>query len=162
MDRLYLVSVYKLPSQSELSFRRNLSRTLIREPESRVPGENRDPVFDMVPDFRRDDVWMPPYQVRGRLLKSGMTEKAVYGQPLNNSLPVLLILHIMPISLMSVAGPITSYRVPLGSRVNFRLIRPFAIAISISAKVRLSLAISSKTWGIVNSYSCFSTFSRIL
>jgi hypothetical protein len=38
----------------------------------------------MVPDFRRDDVWMPPYQVRGRLLKSGMTEKAVYGQTLLN------------------------------------------------------------------------------
>ena len=37
----------------------------------------------MVPDFRRDDVWMPPYQVRGRLLKSGMTEKAVYGQIAN-------------------------------------------------------------------------------
>jgi hypothetical protein len=36
----------------------------------------------MVPDFRRDDVWMPPYQVRGGLLKSGMTEKAVYGQAL--------------------------------------------------------------------------------
>jgi hypothetical protein len=28
-------------------------------PESRVPGENRDPVFEMVPDFRRDDVWTP-------------------------------------------------------------------------------------------------------
>ena len=27
--------------------------------ESRVPGENRDPVFGMVPDFRRDDVWIP-------------------------------------------------------------------------------------------------------
>ena len=27
---------------------------------------------------------MPPYQVRGRLLKSGMTEKSVYGQTLNN------------------------------------------------------------------------------
>jgi hypothetical protein len=38
----------------------------------------------MDPDFRRDDVWMPPYQVRGRLLKSGMTEKAVYGQTLNS------------------------------------------------------------------------------
>jgi hypothetical protein len=25
-------------------------------PESRVPGENRDPVFEMVPDFRRDNV----------------------------------------------------------------------------------------------------------
>ena len=25
-------------------------------PESRVPGENRDPVLEMVPDFRRDDV----------------------------------------------------------------------------------------------------------
>ncbi|MDP2971980.1 MAG: hypothetical protein Q8P64_22635, partial [Deltaproteobacteria bacterium] len=56
------------------------------KPESRVPGENRDPVFEMVPDFRRDDVWMPPYQVRGRLLKSGMTENAVYGQTLNTNL----------------------------------------------------------------------------
>ncbi len=44
------------------------------QPESRIPGENRDPVLDMVPDFRRDDFWMPPYQARGRLLKSGMTE----------------------------------------------------------------------------------------
>ena len=49
------MSVYKLPPQSESSFR--------RKPESRVPGENRDPVFEMVPDFRRDDVWMPD-QVR--------------------------------------------------------------------------------------------------
>ena len=67
-------SVDKLPSQSESSFR--------RKPESRAPGENRDPVFEMVPDFRLDDVWMPPYQVRGRLRKPGMTEKAVYGQTL--------------------------------------------------------------------------------
>ena len=29
------------------------------QPESRVPGENRDLVFEMVPDFCRDDVWMP-------------------------------------------------------------------------------------------------------
>jgi hypothetical protein len=29
------------------------------QPESRVPGENRDPVFEMVPDFRRDGLWMP-------------------------------------------------------------------------------------------------------
>ena len=50
----------------------------------------------MVPDFRRGDVWMPLYpvvgsnrQVRGRLLKSGMsvrpedgTEKDIYGQTL--------------------------------------------------------------------------------
>jgi len=28
-------------------------------PESRVPGENRDPIFGMVPDFPRDDVWTP-------------------------------------------------------------------------------------------------------
>jgi len=47
-----------LPPQSESSFR--------RKPESRVPGENRDPVFEMVPDFRRDDVWMPPYQSTGQ------------------------------------------------------------------------------------------------
>ena len=33
------------------------------QPESRVPGENRDLVFEMVPDFRRDNVWMPD-QVR--------------------------------------------------------------------------------------------------
>jgi len=51
-------------------------------PESRVPGENQDPVFEMVPDFCRDDVWMPPYQARGKLLKLGMTEKAVYGETL--------------------------------------------------------------------------------
>src|SRR4030042_2328731 len=49
------MSVYKWPPQSESSFR--------RKPESRVPGENRDPVFEMVPDFRRDNVWMPD-QVR--------------------------------------------------------------------------------------------------
>ena len=30
-------------------------------PESRVPGENRDPVLEMVPDFRRDDVWTPAF-----------------------------------------------------------------------------------------------------
>ena len=30
-------------------------------PESRVPGENRDPAFDMVPDFRRDDVRTPAF-----------------------------------------------------------------------------------------------------
>jgi hypothetical protein len=35
--------------------------------ESRVPGENRDPVFEMVPDFRRDDVWIPVF--------TGMTDK---------------------------------------------------------------------------------------
>jgi len=28
-------------------------------PESRVSGENRDPVFAMVPDFRREGVWIP-------------------------------------------------------------------------------------------------------
>ena len=36
--------------------------------ESRVPGENRDPVFEMVPDFRRDDAWTPapaPDSIRG-------------------------------------------------------------------------------------------------
>jgi hypothetical protein len=38
------------------------------QPESRVPGENRDPVFKMVPDFRRDDAWTPvpaPDLIRG-------------------------------------------------------------------------------------------------
>ena len=32
-----------------------------RKPEFRVPGENRDPVFEMIPDFRRDDVWTPAF-----------------------------------------------------------------------------------------------------
>jgi len=52
-----LESDYKLNCESpkKSSFR--------RKRESRVPGENRDPVFEMVPDFRRDDVWMPD-QVR--------------------------------------------------------------------------------------------------
>gem|GEM_PF-922008 len=27
----------------------------------------------MVPGFRRNDVWIPPCQARGRLIKSGMT-----------------------------------------------------------------------------------------
>jgi len=30
------------------------------QPES-SPGENRDPVLDMVPDFRRDDAWTPVF-----------------------------------------------------------------------------------------------------
>jgi len=29
--------------------------------ESRVPGVNRDPIFEMVPGFRRDDVWTPVF-----------------------------------------------------------------------------------------------------
>ena len=32
-----------------------------RKPESRVPGENRDPVLEMVPGVRRDDAWMPAF-----------------------------------------------------------------------------------------------------
>jgi hypothetical protein len=39
------------------------------QPESRVPGENRDPFFEMVPDFGRDDAWMPPYQSKGQALQ---------------------------------------------------------------------------------------------
>jgi hypothetical protein len=31
------------------------------QPESRVSGENRDPVSKMVPDFRRDDAWTPAF-----------------------------------------------------------------------------------------------------
>jgi hypothetical protein len=38
-------------------------------------NSSRNPVLEMVPDFCRDDVWIPPYQVRGKLLKSGMTAK---------------------------------------------------------------------------------------
>ncbi len=33
--------------------------SFLRKQESRVPGENRDLVFEMVPDFRRDDIWTP-------------------------------------------------------------------------------------------------------
>ncbi len=44
--------------------------SFLRRQESRVSGENRDPVFEMVPDFRRDDVWTPagvyPVAERGR------------------------------------------------------------------------------------------------
>jgi hypothetical protein len=35
--------------------------SFLRKQESRVPGENRDPVLDMVPDFRRDDAWIPVF-----------------------------------------------------------------------------------------------------
>ena len=69
------MSTTKLESSEERFFRMSFRR----KPESRVPGENRDPVFDMVPDFRpaphgvqgfrRDDVWMPD-QVR----HDGLTE----------------------------------------------------------------------------------------
>jgi hypothetical protein len=44
----------------DYDFRKKMS--FRQKPESRVPGENRDP-FVMVPDFHRDDVWMPD-QVR--------------------------------------------------------------------------------------------------
>jgi len=37
-----------------------------------IPGENRDPVFEMVPDFRRDDVWIPVY--------TGMTDKGAFSE----------------------------------------------------------------------------------
>jgi len=33
------------------------------QPESRVSGGNRNPVYKLVPDFHRDDAWMPD-QVR--------------------------------------------------------------------------------------------------
>jgi hypothetical protein len=32
-----------------------------RKPESRIPGGNREPIFELVPDFRRDDVWTPVF-----------------------------------------------------------------------------------------------------
>ena len=32
-----------------------------RKPESGVPGENRGPVFEMVPDLQRDGVWTPVF-----------------------------------------------------------------------------------------------------
>jgi hypothetical protein len=31
------------------------------QPESRVPGENREPVFKIVPGVRRDDAWTPVF-----------------------------------------------------------------------------------------------------
>jgi len=43
MRLYYLVSVYKLSLQSESSFR--------QKPESKVPGENRDQVLEMVPEW---------------------------------------------------------------------------------------------------------------
>jgi hypothetical protein len=39
----------------------NLFSSFPRKRESRVPGENRDPVFERVPDFCRDDVWTPAF-----------------------------------------------------------------------------------------------------
>jgi hypothetical protein len=33
----------------------------LTKPESRVPGGDRDPAFEMVPDFRRDKVWTPVF-----------------------------------------------------------------------------------------------------
>jgi hypothetical protein len=32
-----------------------------RKPESRVPGENRDPAFEIIPYFRRDGLWTPVF-----------------------------------------------------------------------------------------------------
>jgi len=42
-------------------------------PESRVPGENRDPVFEMVPEFSRDDVWTPVFGELSRAVSTGVT-----------------------------------------------------------------------------------------
>ena len=55
-----LVSVYKLTVSKKVVISRQGG-------ESRVPGEKRDPALEMVPDFRRDDVWMP-HQVRHDML----------------------------------------------------------------------------------------------
>jgi len=63
-DTKYLCidEVVKSKFSSSLSF--------LQKQESRIPGENRDPVFEMVPDLRRDDVWTPagvyPVVERGR------------------------------------------------------------------------------------------------
>ena len=57
----YLVSVYKLTVSKKVVISRQGG-------ESRVPGEKRDPVLEMVPDFRRVDVWAPapaPDLIRG-------------------------------------------------------------------------------------------------
>jgi hypothetical protein len=35
--------------------------SFLRKQEPRVPGGNQDPVFKMVPGFRRDDVWTPVF-----------------------------------------------------------------------------------------------------
>ncbi len=45
------------------------------------PGFHRDKLQPESSSFKT--FWMPPYQVRGRLLRSGMTEKAVYGRTLS-------------------------------------------------------------------------------
>ncbi len=48
----------------------------VLDTESRVPGENREPVFEMVPDFRRDDVWIPAFACLREALRrrqAGMT-----------------------------------------------------------------------------------------
>jgi hypothetical protein len=54
---------------------RNSIEFVWRKPESRVPGENRDPVLEMVPDFRRDDVWTPAF--------AGVTLQETYYQTFN-------------------------------------------------------------------------------
>ena len=64
MDLLIiLVSVHKLLFSEKVVISGLPARSRFgegrRKPESRVHAENRDPVFEMVPDFRRDDVWMP-------------------------------------------------------------------------------------------------------
>ncbi len=41
--------------------------------ESRVPGENRDPVSRMAPGFRRDDVWTPVFGELSRAVSTGVT-----------------------------------------------------------------------------------------
>ena len=64
---------------------------------------------------------------------------------------MLFIRQTTAISLSSDALPTTSYRVPLGSRVNFLRILPRQIAISMSEKINPSSAICSKKCGITNS-----------
>jgi hypothetical protein len=45
---------------------------------SRVPGENREPPFEMVPDFRRDDVWTPAF--------AGVTTQETFYETINHGL----------------------------------------------------------------------------
>jgi hypothetical protein len=60
--------IFPVPFPKKSPFRRPaaLARQRGEKPESRVPGENRDPVLEMVPDFRRNDVWMPPLSSTGQ------------------------------------------------------------------------------------------------
>ena len=49
-------------------------------PESRIPGINRGPAFEMVPDFRRDGVWTPAF--------AGVTLQKTFYETVNLLVPL--------------------------------------------------------------------------